>query len=1820
MIPFGLTQKVTTPKPAKAPKAPKPVKPNLEAVMQAVDMHLGTKQGDQDREAIKAYILSKDPKGTDPERYAREAIAAHEASRSNPLFGTNRLSPGRGVINTPLDVSKDPDPSPRYNAPAPGTVPLGRRRIQIAGQPGEEPTKTGQRILDTQPIMPQSGFSVSTNKPSSLEAEMAAYDATMFGEQTRGTKPASVSSKDWAARQKYRASVAKAHGWSAEGRNTQVARVSKAAEKGKIENLTVDERLAAAGGNPAVSKFLGENPNIGELDDAGLYLNALNQTMQGVSNLYTGITGDPRAMQELPGGLQVGLTLGDIAVQMGLSGLVGGPVTGANTLSKAGQLGARYLAMDAPGYAQMVRDAGGVDKAIIQFGTLIKDSFDPNSRLSPAQRTQGLALGAAILLAGGAKAAQMRGVKERPIPKSEPQITPDQIPAITARQHELMTQGESPADALQMAKEAVVAETPAVAPEKPIQPVQEARPVVKQSLTTETPAKVETPTLRGKDRRAEILAQRQARIEKAASGGEHNASSGLDPTDLKDFYEIAKTYVEDGVDWVKGLKSDVGDDAEQYIPHIQKALDEGKLEPTKPSDPATPIKNFERDLATWTLSSNDKEISHFSKGRVVVGTKGEGKQFIIVNTPDGLTFSDVPGQFDRRILTEAHEIMHGYFNAAPERGHIALKSLEKYYNGETPGNGMFEALIELGRTYGISKEWLKQAHPELYKIANDWLGDSPITSISDANARLAEESVRQRGQNGGNVVGGENQSRVLDAQRKANTGNSKPKVTEPGATIADGTSSAGKSGMALTDRGTAGGEPLAPGFASTPIKPPKPPKDASATLETPGKGEYQGFTHADVKSAMEELGNPTRKRNPKSDKTLAEEAQQLHPKAEQIANDYDASRPLSDAEQLAVGAKFSEVLNQYKDLKLKLLEAGEAIEGNPALNDLNQRLIKLAKANDGAGTEAGRSLRARRFLIEAGGDIDLTDIDAVLFKASHERGVAIDDLKPEFVKDLTDKVDALKKENDALKAKQVALDEAKAAVAVARTRSRIGGEGRTVEVVRAEKKLAITRLRDAIAKSMSGVAGAGGGAFEAIIRNAPEVGRALRDIIKLHIEEAKITRLDAKFYNDIREQVGEITDADGNKIELTDSDIRSTWAGFYDETSGTKAGAEATVAKLRRQAGLIEKIERAREGLPQPEKQRAVKDPEIKRLQNQLRELLSTVDNEAARERIKETIRKLEAQKASGARDPGVKPKQATNQDLHEIVQSLRKDLRLQDKIADLTKQLETGEYKGPDVRVEKLTAEQKAQQAKIKHLQNKVRAGLRMQEPITLTSIIKRFVYTNVMSNPEARIGDLSGNSANAVVFALEKGVRVPFQVILEAMFKQSGGREIPFKNYLDVADGFGAEVKQRVKETLAGTSEESLKFEQSAFASRAAGVTDAPFNVAYQRDMLYELATHEAKKQLGKGATSEAIAARRKVILADPPEGMAAASMEWALRQTYNVENYLSYIEKAFAGGPAALGKALDKKSGSGKHTAENVGKFVGLFTGAPFRFTRVIGNVAMQAVDHTPVGIVQALTRTEVMRRQGYSVSEMRLISDLMARGLVGSAAIALGFYVKQSGNEPDLIKTEGGTIFMETSWFDKTAPGLWRVFMMGKGLRALENAEKAGNITKDQAAKARYALWIGLATDQPLTGGMERIARATEGGGKTIEKFATGVAVSNLLPGSAASRFTAKVWDSIERDIKAGRPISLGSALQEKRVESKGWADEISKAVPVMRGRLMLSPDKRVNAPGEPTLRYPEAQATIDKKKAEEKAKEDAKPAGRTNGGRTNGGRTNGGRLR
>lgn len=360
----------------------------------------------------------------------------------------------------------------------------------------------------------------------------------------------------------------------------------------------------------------------------------------------------------------------------------------------------------------------------------------------------------------------------------------------------------------------------------------------------------------------------------------------------------------------------------------------------------------------------------------------------------------------------------------------------------------------------------------------------------------------------------------------------------------------------------------------------------------------------------------------------------------------------------------------------------------------------------------------------------------------------------------------------------------------------------------------------------------------------------------------------------------------------------------------------------------------------------------------------------------------------------------------------------------------------------------------------------------------------------------------------------------------------------------------------------------------SRLSGISDAVFSQGYRDSFLDDLAYEQAVKELGKGATKERINARIKAILSDPPQQWVEWADEFARIQTYNKENIFGDLERAISTAPVNKGKQLDKAIGK-ENFYEDIGRAVGALFTIPVRFSKVIGNVVMEAMNYSPLGLAEATVRTGLMAKAGYSPVQARLISEQFAKGFVGTGLLLAGYFLNEA-HDPEIVRTEGGIIYMKENYIEGFLTPQGRVFAAGRFMRLMQDMVNTGAITQKQAEDATMRALVDVFVSNPAFGGAGRITRAldsTKGG----SDFAADTAFA-MVPGSAFIRQSAKMQDSVINALKEdyearkkaqeeGTPYTpitfqelVGKSFEESRVKTEGFGERFQRNWPWVRAQL------------------------------------------------------------
>lgn len=426
------------------------------------------------------------------------------------------------------------------------------------------------------------------------------------------------------------------------------------------------------------------------------------------------------------------------------------------------------------------------------------------------------------------------------------------------------------------------------------------------------------------------------------------------------------------------------------------------------------------------------------------------------------------------------------------------------------------------------------------------------------------------------------------------------------------------------------------------------------------------------------------------------------------------------------------LLQQADELGQKIDEAHARGEDATAL--IGQReairtrlntLIENVQVGKGKWSDVGRSLQEGTTVNEGVFEDVLAE-----FRRNKPDG-KVSDREAEALKELVDQHNATKAQLADVEAELAQLKAAEGAQLIAR-KGTVGR--RTVTQIRAERDLVTESISKSIREALGGPIGIGGGGLENLFEVVPQLAKDLRKLIELYIEEFKVGRLDSEFYvgakNVIREALADLDDEALAELKIdlasiSDDEVNRIFGGIYDvKQSRTKTGIQAQIAELKKQAELYAKIEGAKQGevlkagSPPPPA-----SPTVKELRSQLNELLKSMGEDPSmagvRTRLTNILDDLNKQsqgKFRNIKDTKTRVDPADIKAIREQIASVRRDMRLEDTLADLEEQLATGNFKERNKKVATLTAEQEKLKARVDMRRAEVRRAIDEARPRTLT------------------------------------------------------------------------------------------------------------------------------------------------------------------------------------------------------------------------------------------------------------------------------------------------------------------------------------------------------------------------------------------------------------------------------------------------------------------------------------------------------------------------
>lgn len=439
--------------------------------------------------------------------------------------------------------------------------------------------------------------------------------------------------------------------------------------------------------------------------------------------------------------------------------------------------------------------------------------------------------------------------------------------------------------------------------------------------------------------------------------------------------------------------------------------------------------------------------------------------------------------------------------------------------------------------------------------------------------------------------------------------------------------------------------------------------------------------------------------------------------------------------------------------------------------------------------------------------------------------------------------------------------------------------------------------------------------------------------------------------------------------------------------------------------------------------------------------------------------------------------------------------------------------------------------------------------KPKTLARRVDSFATGSALANPVARIIDLAANTAKLTVNIATSPLRSGVSALVDPVAGTKGlarqGSLWNSKKWARALDGSGIRVKEALKQAWNGGDLDSLaKYGSGNIITRITGMTDIPFKEFYTRMALDDLAWAEARSRTKVKAEQAKIA---RQLLENPTDEMALIAEDWALRNTFNVDNIVS---SAILGMKESAARQAKKQWGEGG--ADTVRLAVNMVT----RFSKVIGNVALERLNYVPeFGLGEAALRLgkRLNRKAGpLSVEETRLITDLATKGLTGIALTTAGAMLYENGTfSPEIKKTKNGTIYADWGAWEQLGSAI-SPMMYGATLAAADDLVKQGLITPAQRDQFVWRTNTGVFVNQPAfstpQAGFESL-RTREGWNEFMGRMVS----SNTIPGGV--RVAASAMDP-----KEGQPWWLAAIESGRDVDSKGFWDEFKKRIPIQRNTL------------------------------------------------------------
>ena len=430
--------------------------------------------------------------------------------------------------------------------------------------------------------------------------------------------------------------------------------------------------------------------------------------------------------------------------------------------------------------------------------------------------------------------------------------------------------------------------------------------------------------------------------------------------------------------------------------------------------------------------------------------------------------------------------------------------------------------------------------------------------------------------------------------------------------------------------------------------------------------------------------------------------------AEQVIKE---NRPITDAEHSGMVLKAGELLDIYDKATAeasKFIEKGDkgsAIVERTKSNIALDQLDRLTEATRSGRREAARTLSIGRMKLSR----DNYDIVQVLDRATVSKGSKLTTTERAKFEDIVKEHKEAVKKNEVLEAdyQKVLADQ-----------ERIVGEKVTEILAKKEKIRSKSKtVKDRILKQRKDIKA-----------DIAKLGFRINDVSGVTAEGSFLIGKLAVNY--IKEGTNTL-DAVVKQVlldipEITKRDvIQALNAKDPRNVRKQRSQTHKNVIGIKKQSRLLLEVEKKAKVLPET-------TVGVKQLQGQLKEInkdiRNTVSDSRRLEKSLETLHNLQDQLDNHFR--AVKEKRKSDPAeiaaIKDSIKKLRKDMRLEDTLADLKQQIQTGDFKSPKLREQpKLPKDVNRSQVEVRQLRKKIRGAVQQMTPPTAFTRVSETLNT---------------------------------------------------------------------------------------------------------------------------------------------------------------------------------------------------------------------------------------------------------------------------------------------------------------------------------------------------------------------------------------------------------------------------------------------------------------------------------------------------------------